>query len=195
MTIATDSVGQVGGHLSPFLEKQRLEHAMPYMIDARSILDIGCGRAKVLEYVKQVETYVGVDLLETVLEGNRARYPQHQFLRINVEQDDLPQNWQFDTILMLAILEHLVDPEATLARILRALAPSGRLILTTPHPFSNGIHRLGARVGLFSQEAANEHHTFFNRKSLAALASMSGAQTHVYRRFQLGLNQIAVFTL
>ncbi|MBI1806067.1 MAG: class I SAM-dependent methyltransferase [Ignavibacteria bacterium] len=185
--------GQVGGKLSPFLERQRIQQATKFIPPDATILDIGCGRAKILEYAPTVKSYVGVDLLDNVLTVNRLRYQQYYFYHVNIENERIPVDGKFDVILMLAILEHLSHPAKTIATILPYLRPNGRLVLTTPHPYAEGIHRLGARLGIFSRDAAEEHTMFFDGRSLRQLANQCGARLLTYHRFQFGLNQVAVF--
>ncbi len=50
----------------------------------------------------------------------------------------------FDCIIALSVIEHVVDVERSLSEMYRALAPGGRLLVTTdctpqPAPYSNGV--------------------------------------------------------
>lgn len=56
--------------------------------------------------------------------------------------DDV-KNVQFATVLFCEIVEHLVNPEVALERIVHAMRPGGALILTTPN-----LASLGSRVRL-----------------------------------------------
>lgn len=51
---------------------------------------------------------------------------------------------------------------------------------------------LGARAGLCSPEAQDEHRALLDRAGLAACAAESGLRVQAYRTFLLGLNQLAV---
>src|SRR3546814_10100924 len=66
---------------------------------------------------------------------------------------------KFDTIISLAVIEHVSDPSVFLATLRKYLsgAPSARIIITTPHPSVDWVHHLGAKFGLFSQHADEEH--------------------------------------
>jgi 2-polyprenyl-3-methyl-5-hydroxy-6-metoxy-1,4-benzoquinol methylase len=95
---------------------------------------------------------------------------------------------------MLAVVEHLRDPAAALARAREQLAPGGTVLVSTPHPRARRLHSLGARLRLFSRDADDEHERFFDRRGLALLAQQAGLRMLSYRRFQLGLNQLAVLS-
>jgi hypothetical protein len=73
------------------------------------------------------------------------------------------------------------------------LPTEGRFILTTPHMRARHIHDLGGKLGLFSSHASDEHEEFLTESALRVLASESGFRTVSYQRFQLGMNQVAVF--
>jgi SAM-dependent methyltransferase len=65
----------------------------------------------------------------------------------------------FDLVTMLAVAEHLSPSSlvSLLEEVHRVLKPGGRLVMTTPAAWSDGLLRWMARVGLVSQEEINEH--------------------------------------
>ncbi|MBN1513149.1 MAG: methyltransferase domain-containing protein, partial [Phycisphaerae bacterium] len=121
----------------------------------------------------------------------RRRYPEHTFLTLDEFQDGrtLPG---FDVIVALAVIEHVDDPGDWLARLAAHLNPGGRIVLTTPHPAWRRVHDLGAAVGLFSREAAEEHHALLDEPALRELATNAGLDLIHSRRFLLGANQLFV---
>ena len=67
------------------------------------------------------------------------------------------------------------------------------MVLTTPTPFGNDVvHCLGAKVGLFSSVAADDHIAIFNRKRPEIFAGEFGLELVEHRTFQVGCNQVAV---
>jgi SAM-dependent methyltransferase len=188
-----ESKGQTAGCLSPLLEHYRMVQAKRFIPDNVDILDIGCGRAKILEHVGSVRSYVGVDVLEPVLSANRKRYGAHQFYRVNIEREKLPiESRTFQVILMLAVLEHFAAPKRALENIVSYLGRDGKIVLTTPHPSAARIHALGARIGIFSREAGEQHATFFDRPRLEELARGLRLKLLLYEQFRFGFNQVAV---
>lgn len=171
------------GLLSPFLQRARLAAARPYL--AGRVLDIGCGNGGLATYVAS-EQYLGVDRDSKSLSDARTKHPDHTFV------DELPPDGEFDTIVALALIEHVKDAHGALGGWVKLLSKGGRIVLTTPHQSFRLVHDLGSRIGLFSQDAADEHEELFTRSSLAGLASHSGLRVEHYRRFLGGANQLCI---
>ncbi len=169
--------------MSPLLRACRLRAARPFL--RGRVLDFGCGTGALAEWVEPA-MYFGVDQDHEALEEARRRHPRHGFAATPHGKG------AFDTIAALAVVEHLSEPESWLREMRALLAPGGCLVLTTPHPAFRLIHDAGARAGLFSRDAAEEHERFFNRAALERLAASSGFRLALYRRFLLGANQLAV---
>jgi SAM-dependent methyltransferase len=192
--MADERSGQAaGGLLSPYLERQRILHAKQFIPPYADVLDIGCGRARILPWLPHVHSYVGLDLDEKVIAMVRKEYPMHRFFRSDIEREALPIGDSFSVIVMLAVLEHFQHATETLKRILPHLRNDGRMVLTTPHPSARRIHDIGSSLGIFSKEAAEEHNRFFDQDQLEGLARECGCVMVDYERFQFGLNQVAVF--
>jgi 2-polyprenyl-3-methyl-5-hydroxy-6-metoxy-1,4-benzoquinol methylase len=175
------------GLLSPFLRRKRLQAAQPYL--AGRVLDIGCGSGALASLVA-AEDYLGVDRDPEVLAVARERFPQHRFT------DSLPPpGQQFDTVVSLAVIEHVEDPSAFLQRAADHLAghADARIVITTPHPRLEWLHDLGASLRLFSRHASEEHESLLDQAALGAHAARARLRLTGYRRFLLGANQLAVF--
>lgn len=183
--------GQGTGFCSPWLTSLRIKKAKPYLKDGSAVLDIGCGRAALLD-VFRPGRYVGVDILDVVLDANSARHPQHTFVGVNIEKDSLEHLGKFDTVVMLAILEHLVDPVEALRNVATTLAPGGKIVLTTPHPRGERILEWGAVIGVCSPEANEEHQPLMDGPAIRACAERAGLRVTHYKRFLARLNQLAV---
>jgi 2-polyprenyl-3-methyl-5-hydroxy-6-metoxy-1,4-benzoquinol methylase len=149
------------------------------------VLDFGCGSGALLD-VLPLKDYVGVDQDMEALLIAKARHPELHF------EPNLPEGERFDTIVGLAVIEHLPDPATTLNALRGCLSPSGRIVFTTPARLADRIHAAGARIGLFSAEAHREHQTIFGRRAMAELARSCGLRVTLARRFLLGLNQLFV---
>jgi trans-aconitate methyltransferase len=122
------------------------------------------------------------------IEVARRSHPKHRFLT------SFPEAESFDTIVALALIEHLPDPRDELARWTSALAQGGKIVVTTPHKAFRAIHDCGAKIGIFSADAADEHEEMFDRTSLNALANSVGMKMAVYQRFLFGANQLCVIS-
>ena len=171
------------GLLSPYLRKARLDAARPWL--RGRVLDIGCGTGALAEWCSDRD-YVGFDADSSSLSMARLSRPNHRF----VEQ--IPLQEEFDTVAALAVIEHLVDPDVELKKWSSRLAPHGRVVLTTPHRAFHTVHEIGAKLGVFSLSAAEEHEEMFDRKSLYRLATQCGLKPIKYERFLWGANQLFV---
>lgn len=172
------------GLFSPFLQRVRIAAARPHL--RGQVLDIGCGNGALAAFVDP-DLYLGMDRDKEALTAARASFPKHQFT------EKLPANGPFDTIVALALIEHLTEPQAELKLWSSLLSEGGRIVLTTPCRSFRSVHELGSRAGLFSQDAAREHVEMFNRRSLTALAEQVGLHLVYYVHFLGVANQLAIF--
>lgn len=172
-----------GGRFSPYLRQRRLEQAIP-LLQGR-VLDFGCGVGLLAAYCGEAN-YLGIDCDEQALSQARVAFPRHSFA------SELPAKGSFDTVVGLAVLEHLRDPAGWLTRCMQLLSNKGKIVLTTPHPAFRLAHECGARIGLFSREAADEHESFFDTKSLGLLVKPLGMELKLARRFLFGANQLFI---
>ncbi|MEO1786857.1 MAG: class I SAM-dependent methyltransferase [Pseudomonadota bacterium] len=172
------------GLLSPFLQRQRVRAAQGFMRGA--VLDIGCGNGALAEHCNKAG-YIGVDRDPATLLMAKAHMPAYTF------QPDMPEKSHvFDTIAALAVIEHIAAPAKVLADWAEYMAPNGHMVLTTPKPAFEWVHEAGARIGLFSHDAAEEHETLIDEASMHEIAAEAGLYVEVYRSFLGGANQLFV---
>jgi len=179
--------------LSYAIQQRRYQAAVPFI--SRTVLDIGCGQANLPDFVPPLEMYVGLDVHVGCLQLAQKRYPQHQFYQLDLDRQFFPSellDQRFQTITMMAILEHLAYPLHSVWQAAELLAPSGYLIVTTPTSLSHRVHQIGAYLGLFYREAVDEHKTVLDRDSLSWLFIAVGLEVVVYKKFQFGCNQLIV---
>jgi 2-polyprenyl-3-methyl-5-hydroxy-6-metoxy-1,4-benzoquinol methylase len=174
------------GLLSPMLRHMRIEKAKPYLNG--KVLDIGCGSGALAKFISD-ENYLGIDIDETSLNIAREDYPNHRFTNTYEEASD-----KYDSIVALALLEHLDDPVDFLKLCSSKLSEQGHIILTTPHPKSDLIHDIGSKIGLFSSHAEEEHEELIDLEKLKQLLKRTDLCLKTYKPFQGGLNQLFVLT-
>lgn len=177
-----DQVGK-GGVLSGMLSRWRIRKALPYL--SGRILDFGCGRGNLAPFVEP-QHYVGLDRDEESIRIARKLHPKHTFVTALTDND------VFETIVALAVIEHITNPVTFLLSFDSLLSASGSIVLTTPHPKSQKIHTVGSRVGLFSNDAHEEHHDLYNYKDIEFIAKKSSLKVIKYEGFMMGLNQLIV---
>lgn len=176
------------GLLSPYLRQKRFDAVEPYL-NGR-VLDFGCGSGMLSAKVS-AGNYVGVDRDILSLEYARSHFPQHHFL------SDLPDNTErFNTIISLAVIEHVSNPTEFLMMLANYLSEKqfSRIVITTPHPNVDWVHDLGAKIGLFSKHANDEHEDLLDKKKLQKAGANAGLSLIEYKRFLFGGNQLAIFS-
>jgi SAM-dependent methyltransferase len=177
------------GLLSPFLRRQRFKAVMPYLCGR--VLDVGCGSGSLAMFVNQSQ-YVGVEVDEHSLSKAKSAFPTYRF------QSGLPEETEkFDTIVSLAVIEHVSDAGEFLSMLAVRLNndKNARIVCTTPHPSVDWVLDIGASLGFFSKHANEEHEDLLDKTKLALAAAKVGIVMIGHRRFLFGANQLAVFQL
>ncbi|WP_350062961.1 class I SAM-dependent methyltransferase [Parvibaculum sp.] len=101
-------------------------------IRGTSLLDLACGDGLMTGmFARKMSRVVGVDANGAILAEARKRHPEIEFHESLVE--DLSLNEKFDTVTMLDLLEHVVDPIALLQKAASFLSDDGVLIIHVPN--------------------------------------------------------------
>ncbi len=150
----------------PITRWLRAINAEKYMNARQRHLDIGCGDGYFLRRSKCDERY-GLDALIGDVVTDRL---------------DFPVNY-FDYATMLAVIEHLSQPEELINEIWRVLKPHGRLIITTPKKKAEFIIRL------YSPDIESVHESYFD---LSQIKNLTGDKFKIigHHTFIFGLNQV-----
>lgn len=189
---ATPGPGQSDDYatlLDPFLAALRRRRITPYIPKGSSLLDIGCGKGKLLfDIAHLLEKGVGIDqrIINSVSAGNI------RLIGGRVETTLPFADASFDTVSLLAVLEHLEHPETVLQEILRVLRPGGAVLLTVPTVHAKPVLEfLGFRLGVISREGVADHKRYYTKATLAA--DLRGAGFIIERTyyFELGFNLFA----
>jgi SAM-dependent methyltransferase len=183
------------GLLEPFLARQRTaraNHLIPTHLRSGRILDIGCGSFPYfLSHTSFAEKFA-IDQLPPSVEGTEVHW---HTLDLNTDSKLPFDSAYMDVITMLAVAEHL-DP-ASLEQLLqeahRVLKPGGRVIITTPSSWSDGLLHLMARLKLVSAEEINEHVYAYTLPLLGWYFGRAGFEMRrvKFGYFELGLNMWA----
>lgn len=147
------------GYLEPFLARQRAQIAdqlIPNELRQGRILDIGCGSFPYFlshTYFKEKFAIDQQQKPQSVININ--------WFSLNLNDEPfLPfEDEYFSAITMLAVVEHLNPPSlvSLFTDVYRTLKPNGKLIITTPAAWSDGILKVLARLRLVSKEEIDEH--------------------------------------
>lgn len=117
-------------HIHDLLRRLRVHHG----IQGQRVLELGSGLGANLRLLADDNEVQGVENLPEAAE--RAREAGVPTLVANLEAPPLPwPDGQWDWVLALDVLEHLVHPERALAEAHRLLAPQGHVVVNVPNPF------------------------------------------------------------
>jgi SAM-dependent methyltransferase len=129
------------------------------LVNAPEVLDIGSGTGFYVERWRELgaKSIVGSDITDTAVERLRARFPEHEFRRLDIGGD--VNLGRFDAVSAMDMLFHITDDDAY-ERAFRNLAglvkPGGLLVftenfvhgpaLTGPHQVSRPLERIESLV-------------------------------------------------
>lgn len=148
------------GLLEVFLAKKRAKLANSLILNSHRsgrILDVGCGSYPYFLTTTKFKEKYGIDPSVNLSLVKDAGIILKK-IKINKKAIPFANNY-FDVVTMLAVFEHINQDELILVikEIKRVLKKDGKLIITTPAPWSNNLLHTMAMVGLISSEEIHEH--------------------------------------
>ncbi|MHC4637630.1 MAG: class I SAM-dependent methyltransferase [Planctomycetota bacterium] len=177
--------------LSEYLSKRRADIITQYI--KGSVLDLGCGHALPLKSAQdKISSYYGIEYSQQQVEKLKQLHPDHNFFAKNLDTDDLDFEIKFDTILAIAVIEHILNQKHFLEQIIKNMDRDATVVITTPTPLGDLVHRIGSRFGLFAKSADHRHIIIFSKTRLTLLAQYFNLKVEKHRYFQFGCNQYIV---
>jgi 2-polyprenyl-3-methyl-5-hydroxy-6-metoxy-1,4-benzoquinol methylase len=140
------------------------------------LLDVGAGAGALVELAGEM----GFDAEGIDLCGPNAARAAGRGLRVRQgDALELDADGVYDTVTIMDLVEHVLDPLRLLRAARRALAPGGQLVVYTPNHraavvlFARLLARLGVRYP--AEEIFGRNHVcFFDDRTLAAALERSG---------------------
>lgn len=142
------------------------------------ILDIGCGRGDFLRACRRKGwSVVGVEQdAAPILQMD----PPADFEVIRTDRlAELPDA-SFDVVTLWHVLEHLAEPRATLAQVVRLLRPGGLLVVEVPN-FASWQARMGPKQWFHLD--VPRHLLHFERSTLGAMLESEGLRPERWSTF------------
>jgi SAM-dependent methyltransferase len=178
--------------IDQFIARMRFRAAYPHLKPGSRVCDLGCGlEMAFLDFAEdKIAHGVGVD--DQVESGTQGRWQRmHADLRARLPFEGA----QFDHVVMLAVFEHLTQPEAVLREACRILVPGGSLIMTWPAELVDPILNVMHGFHLISEEMeSDEHQKRMPVSEVRKMLERVGFGELQHRRFELGLNNLMVAT-
>lgn len=175
-----------------FIARMRFRAAYPHIRNGSRVCDLGCGlETAFLDYAADRIAY-GAAVDDQLMEDARGRW---QCVRRDLRSPVPFPAEHFDHVVMLAVLEHLVEPEPVLREACRVLVPGGSLILTWPAAAVDPILSTMHKLRLISDEMeSDEHQERIPVKALQVMLEKIGFHEFLHKRFEFGLNNLLVAT-
>jgi 2-polyprenyl-3-methyl-5-hydroxy-6-metoxy-1,4-benzoquinol methylase len=165
-------------------ELHRIDGACQLAPGGDALLDIGCGGGELLFRLKhRYDQLWGIDIAPSAVKRVIDRAGSSPKIHARVEDVDGDTGFEdakFDTIIALAVLEHIFDPYHFIAECHRLLRPGGVLIIEVPNVafLPNRLRLLFGVVPRTSDEGTTGydagHLHYFTRRSLQELVENTG---------------------
>jgi SAM-dependent methyltransferase len=175
---AHDAEAKVAGYRRMIEELVRLSG-----VARPSLLDVGSGRGEALQAATQagLSHVVGLDFSEAMRDEAAARYGVEIRLE-SIEEHAERAGANYDILLLLAVLEHVYDPDSMIAAAARLVRPGAVLLINVPQEPSlmtlvgNVPGRLRRSRTVYNLSPTfSPYHVFgFNPRALGALLAKHG---------------------
>ncbi len=176
--------------LEKFLRNMRIKKVLPHIGEGKIVCDLGCGNGELLGRLGGIiEKGIGID-----------KRPSKNSVGENIElikgdlTSGLPVEDGFcDVVTILAVIEHLEEPQKLIKEVFRILKDGGIAIITTPAPAAKRILEFMAfRLNIIDKCHIREHKKYFTRKDLARLLENSNLCIVSFDRFEFFMNSLAI---
>ncbi|MCS6871753.1 MAG: class I SAM-dependent methyltransferase [Anaerolineae bacterium] len=98
------------------------------------LLELGCGLGHLLGLLQDDFECIGIDLAEYSVQQTKLNAPKAQALVQSADDLSMFETGTFSAVVALHLLEHLPNPQHTIAEVYRLLKPSGLFLFATPNP-------------------------------------------------------------
>jgi len=177
--------------LERILRGFRINRVLKYLGPDTLVCDVGCGyEGTFLRAVRdKVKGCWGIDCkVGPYSEGNLTLINGH------IEKELPCESGTFDFVTMLAVLEHLENPENVVAECGRILKDGGRLAMTVPSHAGKPVLEVLARMKMVDPQLVAEHRRYWNKAELARLLKSAGFENIEHSYFLAGFNNFVTGT-
>jgi SAM-dependent methyltransferase len=173
-----------------FVARQRFRVVLPLIGQDTRVCDLGAGVETGFLRIARSRIKFGVGVDRVKPEPHPELFP---FVRGDISAGVPLRGGGFHHVVMLAVLEHLSEPERVLREAQRILAPGGSLIITYPSSAVDPILKVMDWIGSVSPDSGfDQHQPRIPIPTLVALLGKVGFEEISHRKFELGLNNLLV---
>ena len=178
------------GRLDRLLAARRRHQVDRYIRSGSVLVDLGCGHAGSLlaAHSATIERGIGFDI--DVGASPAANVELH------AQPVDTPlplPDGSVDVVACLAVIEHVERPDVLATEAKRILRPGGVFVVTTPAAQAKPILELiSLRLRLIDADEILDHKRYYRPGTLRTELESAGFSDVRVRRFELGLNLVAV---
>ncbi|HUA11592.1 MAG TPA: class I SAM-dependent methyltransferase [Solirubrobacteraceae bacterium] len=172
------------GAVAPDLER-RARFALSLVRPGERVLDVGCGDGAIAARLAAAGALVtGADVAGEALRRAGGRGAAVELVRLEEGEPWPFADGAFDVVWASEVIEHVADTAAWLSELRRALAPGGRIGLTTPDtgPLTLAAMALSPGFAARRLDPVGDHLHFYNARSLRALLADFGFERVDVRR-------------
>ena len=178
--------------LDRIIAKFRYAQVDKYVVKNGNIVDIGCGQEGkfLLRHKDNIAKGYGFDYkIKNNRIGNIEFINNGKTGKLELGKNTI------DVVFLNAVLEHLEEPRSVLLEALNVLKEGGKIVMTTPTPFSKPILEFMAyKLHIISEAEIREHVHYYSRKDIEKLVSELNetykVRLYKYKRFEFGLNSV-----
>jgi len=172
--------GEIEEH--ELLNRFTFESIWPLSVRNKSVLDVGCGTASLLDAVKNIsKSQVGVEPCQPYLDSIIDKgYEAYKSIQLCIDKQGYNS---FDMAFSIQVIEHVLNPKTFLEEILTLLKPGADLVVSTPNRNDILMSILPTEFKPFFYRTP--HRWYFDKKSLEFCAHSAGFEVietkHIHR--------------
>lgn len=186
----TNEIEKDWNTLDYIIAKIRYFQIDKYVPKDGTALDIGCGRegAFLYRHKKRLKVGIGVDYRQNNhIDENLKFICNKGMKKIPIDDESC------DVVFMVAVLEHLLEPNQVIADCYRMLKHGGHIVITTPTPLSKGLlEYMAFKIHVISEEEIAEHVHYWSGAEIERLLKQYGFKIIKYKRFWFGMNSMCI---
>ena len=171
--------------LDRFIAWLRYRKIDRYVPDGGVICDIGCGRdaAFLRRHSGKIKAGHGFDFRQSDhTEGNITLWNNSDMAGLVPLSDG-----SCDAVFLVAVLEHLDDPNAIFEEAARVLKHGGKFVLTTPTRIAKPIlETMAFRLHIINEDEIREHKHYYNKAEIESLYRNYGFHNYKYQLYMGG---------